>query len=227
MRAPVIFVSSRSYAEYERMFDLDLRGRAGLQVLDCAGGAASFTAGANAIEGVKAIAVDPLYGESRDAIAEATWAGVSTAHRNVIDRPEEYRWGHFYGSPRQHAEERESSARVFLKDFDSCGQNYVPGSVTALPFAGESFDIVLCSYLLFTYADSLSIVDHLRSITEMIRVSRSEVLVYPLCGFRCDASAHLDKTLQHLSRLDIHFELLASRCEFQTGAKAYLRVVKR
>jgi hypothetical protein len=56
-----IFVSARTVDEYVRMFDLspaDLDG----EILDCAGGAASFTAELREQGGV-AYSVDPLYNQ--------------------------------------------------------------------------------------------------------------------------------------------------------------------
>jgi len=50
-------VTSRSYAEYEAMFDLKELPES---VLDCCAGGASFTAEA-AARGVDAVAVDPAY----------------------------------------------------------------------------------------------------------------------------------------------------------------------
>ena len=60
-------ISARSFDEYRAMFALtgsDLSG----SVLDCPGGASSFTALANQA-GASAIAADPVYAQPRDSLA--------------------------------------------------------------------------------------------------------------------------------------------------------------
>ncbi|WP_166348374.1 hypothetical protein [Phytoactinopolyspora limicola] len=45
-----------------------------------------------------------------------------------------------------------------------------------------SFDLVVCSHLLFTWADVLDEEWHLAALREMVRVARREVRVFPLVG---------------------------------------------
>ena len=56
---------------------------------------------------------------------------------------------------------------------------YVAGALPDLPLASDSADLVLCSHLLFTYADRLDMADHVDAIVEMARVA-PEVRIYPL-----------------------------------------------
>jgi SAM-dependent methyltransferase len=57
-----------------------------------------------------------------------------------------------------------------------------------LPLADGSVDLVLCSHLLFTWADRLDQEWHRTAIMEMSRVSRREVRIFPLVrmGDRAD-----------------------------------------
>ena len=185
-------VSSRSFAEYRAMFDLsdaDLAGR----LLDCPGGGASFTAAVCA-RGGDATAADPVYatpsgdlvhrldGELRRGSAWAT----AHAHRYVWD---------FYGDPAGHARIREESARLFADDLSCHPDRYVAAALPRLPFPDGSFDLVLSSHLLFTYADRLDADSHLAALRELARVSRGQVRVYPVVD---QAGQPLPDLLGHL-----------------------------
>lgn len=65
---PAISFFGRSLDEYARFFALDVGALRGRSVLDVAAGPSSFTAEA-CRRGVDAVAVDPLYGSSREALA--------------------------------------------------------------------------------------------------------------------------------------------------------------
>src|SRR5438552_18155334 len=65
---PSISFFGRSLDEYSRFFDLDIDAQRGRPVLDVAAGPSSFTAEA-CRRGVDAVAVDPLYGSTPDALA--------------------------------------------------------------------------------------------------------------------------------------------------------------
>jgi hypothetical protein len=60
-------ISARSFDEYRAMFALTSSDLSG-SVLDCPGGASSFTAMANRA-GVSAIAADPVYAQPRESLA--------------------------------------------------------------------------------------------------------------------------------------------------------------
>jgi len=66
-----------------------------------------------------------------------------------------------------------------LDDLDAHPERYIAGALPSLPLAGDSADLVLCSHLLFTYADRMDLDDHVEAIVEMARVA-PEVRIYPL-----------------------------------------------
>lgn len=90
-----------------------------------------------------------------------------------------YDWS-FYGSPDGHRAMRQASAEVFGHDLLVNPGRYVPASLPDLPFRVRQFDLVLCSHLLFTYADRLDAAFHLLALLEMRRVCSGEVRVFPL-----------------------------------------------
>src|SRR5215213_5852342 len=169
-------ISARSFAEYRAMFalsDADLRGR----VLDCPGGGASFAAVARD-RGTEVVAVDPVYavpaGELTARLDDELARGSAWAAANA----ERYVWD-FYGSLDAHARLRAESARLFARGLRDRPGRHVAAALPHLPFAARSFDLVLSSHLLFTYADRLDLGFHAAALRELARVGR-EVRVFPL-----------------------------------------------
>jgi SAM-dependent methyltransferase len=83
---------------------------------------------------------------------------------------------------------------TFLKDFVS-GKllgRYVPGVLPTLPFASNHFDTTLCANLLFIYSDiesggmlhnsPMDYDFHMKALRELLRITRSDVRIYPLQG---------------------------------------------
>lgn len=215
-------VSARSFSEYRAMFALtddDLTGR----VLDCPGGAASFTAAAAGL-GCDAVAVDPVYAATHDALATRLAVELERGRVWAAATADRYGWD-FYGSPEGHARLRADSAQTFLRDRASRPDRYVTGALPSLPFPDSSFDLVLSSHLLFTYADRLDLDFHRTALREMARVSRGQVRVFPLV----DQAGHDRPEL--LAALLADDELRATvrtvDFEFQHGARSMLQLDAR
>ena len=170
-------ISARSFAEYRAMFALaeaDLRGA----ILDCPGGGASFTAQAATL-GVRAVAVDPVYVTPAAELARIVIAETDRGSAHTAAGADRYVWD-FFGDIEGHRGTRRESATVFARDLLGHPHRYVPAALPALPFADRSFDLVLCSHFLFTYADRLDLEFHRRSLRELHRVARRAVRVFPL-----------------------------------------------
>jgi methyltransferase family protein len=170
-------ISSRSFDEYRAMFALsgsDLSG----SVLDCPGGASSFTALANRA-GAAATAADPVYAQPRDSLAKLVMAEVQRGSTHTTAGADRYVWD-FYGDPGGHAKVRRASAGAFSRDLIAHPARYVPASLPGLPFPDRQFDLVLSSHFLFTYADRLDLEFHRAAMRELYRVARREVRVFPL-----------------------------------------------
>lgn len=179
MHAGVVLISGRTLTEYRAMFDLtdaDLSGR----VLDCCAGAASFAVEACA-QGGDVTAVDPAYAWSSDVLADAVAAGLTGLGDLVRSAPDAFDWS-WYSSPERHASLRREATSRFLLDRATNPGRYVPGALPDLPFPDASFDLVLCSHLLFTWAADLGESWHRAALDELVRVSRGQVRVYPLVG---------------------------------------------
>ncbi|QNE19350.1 class I SAM-dependent methyltransferase [Kribbella qitaiheensis] len=170
-----MLVTSRSYAEYEAMFDLT---ELPASVLDCCAGGSGFTAEA-AARGVDAIAVDPVYDLSTPDLVDAVRRGLPAGAAIVDEHAASFVWN-WYGDPARKDEMRIEAADRFLQDVSSAPERYVHGSLPELPFEDQRFDLVLCSHLLFTWAEKYDRAWHLAALRELVRVSRSEVRVFPL-----------------------------------------------
>ena len=109
-------ISSRSVQEYEAMFtltDADFRGR----LLDCPGGASSFTAHASD-RGALATAVDPVYAMPRSDLQQLIMGEPDRGSAHTVAGVDRYRWD-FYGDVEGHREMRKKSAVVFSRDIEA------------------------------------------------------------------------------------------------------------
>lgn len=211
-----MLVTSRSYVEYEAMFDLTELPDS---VLDCCAGGASFTAEA-AERGADAIAVDPAYelpaAELVDTVRRSLPAGSGIVDQHAAS----FVW-HWYGTPERRDELRVEAADRFLQHVAVEPERYVPGSLPELPFPDRRFDLVLCSHLLFTWADKYDRDWHLAALKELVRVSDDEVRIFPLVvqgtGEPVD---YLPDLLDELE--GVTAEIRKVRYEFQAGADEML-----
>ena len=170
----------RSAAEYEAFFALsDVPPSA--RILDCGGGPSSFAAEWSR-NGRYVVAADPMYRFStRDFLADfdLTAAQMLTGMQKARDR---FKWD-YYGSPEGVVQRRRDVLTAFIADFQAATRRgrYVSACLPELPFLSQSFDLVLCSHLLFLYSAEFDAEMHLSFLRELLRVGR-EVLAYFHCS---------------------------------------------
>jgi SAM-dependent methyltransferase len=218
----------RSLHEYRAMFSLrdeDLQ----LNILGCGDGPASFNAHWSALGG-RVVSVDPIYAFSYDQIlwrVEETYSTVveqtrSNAHRFVW-REEcvmRFKDADHLGAVRLRV------AETFLDDYFESGRKqgrYIAARLPQLPFADGTFDLGLCSHLLFLYSEQLGFDFHLASLREMARVCR-EVRVFPLLDLEGRPSPHLEECVRALRGGGLAVEVERVHYEFLRGANEMLRV---
>lgn len=213
----------RCAAEYEAFFALsDVPSSA--RVLDCGGGPSSFAAEWGGT-GRFVVAVDPVYrdtGRVLEAAFEPVAARMLTGTRDARER---FLWDR-YGSPEAVIQLRRDVLRTFLRDFRSAAATgrYVAGVLPALPFPSKSFDLVLCSHLLFLFSEELNLETHLSWLRELLRVGH-EVRVFPLFDLGVEPSRHLNATIQTLRRSSI-VERVPVPFEFRRGDSNMLRITQ-
>jgi hypothetical protein len=213
-------ISSRSFGEYEAMFmltDSDRQGR----LLDCPGGASSFTASASA-RGALATAADPVYTLSVPALQDLVKGESDRGSAHTAAGIDRYRWD-FYGDIEGHREMRKTSAGIFARDFEDHRERYVAGSLPDLPFEDRQFDLVLSSHFLFTYADRLDQDFHFDALNELHRICRREVRVFPLLDQSGRSLSGMIRTLlARLVRQGIGARVSQVPYEFQRGGNEML-----
>lgn len=215
-----MLVTSRSYAEYEAMFDLkDLPD----SVLDCCAGGAGFTAEA-AARGVDAIAADPAYELDHPELVDTVRRSLPATAGIVDEHQGSFVW-HWYGSPERKDQYRIEAADAFLQDVAAAPERYVAAGLPELPFGDRRFELVLCSHLLFTWADKYDRDWHEAALRELIRVANSEVRIFPLVMQGAGESVpYLRDMLQGLD--GVTWEIRKVPYEFQAGADEMLVITR-
>lgn len=219
-RIGAVLVSSRSLDEYRRMFvltDADLAGR----ILDCPGGAASLTAEVNAAGGT-AMACDPVYERPVEQVRETALESLGRGYAYHQANPGEYVWTYFR-DPDHYLESRTRSVELFAADRTAHPENYVEAALPTLPFADGRFDLVLCSHLLFSYADRLDRQFHVASLRELARIGR-EVRVFPLVPMGMAENPELAPVRAELAAAGLHTTVRRVDYEFQRGGDAVMTI---
>lgn len=220
-----VFVG-RTIAEYEALFDLG-DALTGETVLDCPGGACTFTALAND-RGVDATAVDPVYGRPPAEVAEQVERGVERLRETFLEAGdhEQFCWD-YYDDPATVLQGFERAGERFLDDYRDHWRTdrYQQAMLPDLPFADDAFDRVLSGHLLCLYGERFSYEFHEASLRELCRVSRREVRVAPVTEQRrARRYRHLDRLCAVLDDAGYTTRLEASRLPFFSADPAVLVV---
>ncbi|WP_414529275.1 SAM-dependent methyltransferase [Nodularia chucula] len=212
----------RSKLEYIQMFDLTAE-ELKLNILDCGGGPASFNAEMT-LEGYKVISSDPVYQFTTDEIAQRIQETYEIIIQGVKANQECYVWQNIQ-SPEIMGEIRMKAMAKFLEDFPN-GINqgrYLKDELPVLPFTTNQFDLALCSHLLFTYSQQLSLEFHIASIGEMCRVAK-EVRIFPLLNLSGELSPWLQPVINELKQRGYVAEIKQVAYEFQKHGNQMLCV---
>jgi hypothetical protein len=124
-------------------------------------------------------AADPLYAHGVDVIAERLSADLDHGNAMINANADRFVWK-WYGSAERRRDMRLNARSEFMADIRRRPGAYLAAGLPHLPLADASVDMVLCSHLLFTWAERLDREWHRAAITEMSRVSRGEVRIFPL-----------------------------------------------
>ena len=212
----------RSYDEYRRMFalsDADLAGR----ILGCGDGPAAFNAEATRQRSA-VVSTDPLYVFSEAAILRRIDETADAVMRGVAEHRDRYCWTEM-GSPANLLRTRRSAMDTFLRDYDEGrrGGRYVPAALPHLPFGSGSFDLVLCSHLLFTYSDHLSADVHVAAADAMLRVA-GEARIFPLLTLDGRPAPHVGPVCEAMAANGVIARVEEVPYRFQWGGNTMLRL---
>ncbi|MFD3745476.1 class I SAM-dependent methyltransferase [Nocardia sp. NPDC058633] len=216
-----ILVSSRSLGEYQAMFALT-EDDLGRRILDCPSGAAGFVAELSR-RGGDVTASDVAYFDNGVERVAATAVDEADRGNNYVrEHADAYRWT-FFTDPDEHRRARRRSAQHFADHVRTSPQSYIPARLPTLPFADNTFDLVLSSHLLFSYADDLDLTFHRQAIIELMRVAATEVRLFPLVPIGSTARyPQLADLLTDLSLSGIESRIVEVEYEFQAQANEML-----
>ena len=212
----------RSFDEYRRMFalsDADLTGR----ILGCGDGPASFNAEATR-RGASVVSMDPLYRYDADQVRRR----IDVTYETVLDQTRrnahEFVWDAI-GSVEELGRVRMAAMQTFLDDYPQglAQGRYVDVALPVLPFADRSFDLALCSHLLFLYSSQLDQAFHAAAAVELSRVA-AEVRIFPLLALGGTPSLHLEPVAATLRARGYAVSVEEVPYEFQRGGNQMLRV---
>jgi len=215
----------RSLEEYWLMFgltekDLDKK------ILGIGDGPASFNAEMMEL-GNKVTSVDPLYIFSGEDIEKQFYSVVDSVIEQVTSSPGNWSWK-YHTSPKNLRIHREQAIRKFLKDYKRGieEKRYITGELPKLDFNDESFDIALCSHLLFLYSEHYDYEFHRDSVYEMLRVA-GDVRIFPLLDLKLNRSPYIEPLVEELKRKGYQVEFKEVEYEMQRGGNEMMMIRKR
>lgn len=213
----------RNLEEYRRMFtltaeDLDKK------ILSCGDGPSSVNSKLFSL-GKNYTSLDPIYQFSAQQIRNRIEATTEVIEKQLVENQTDYIWD-YYQSPKNLVQVRLKAMNHFLQDFEQHknSKRYVTGLLPDIPFENCSFDLVLCSHLLFTYSEQLDEEFHQKSALEMCRVGK-EVRIFPVLENNSKISRHLDRVIQYLQKRNVKTEILSVDYEFQKGGSQMLKLI--
>jgi len=207
------------------MFSLssgDLAGR----ILGCGDGPASFNAQATR-RGSAVTSCDPIYQWDTDQIGER----IAVTYDQVLEQARrnagEFVWDSI-ASVDELGAVRMSAMNEFLDDYSrgKADGRYLPAELPMLPFADASFDLALCSHLLFLYSAHLDEEFHHRSIRELCRVA-GDVRIFPLLALGGRRSLYVDAVMERVRSAGCDVAIERVRYEFQRGGNEMMRIRAR
>jgi ubiquinone/menaquinone biosynthesis C-methylase UbiE len=113
----------------------------------------------------------------------------------------------------------------FLDDYPAgrAHGRYIDAELPDLPFSDLSFDVALCSHLLFLYTTQLGDSFHRKAIREMCRVAR-EVRIFPLLALGAVPSPLVEPMAAEFGGHGFNVSIEHVPYEFQRGGNKMMRI---
>ncbi|SFS42329.1 hypothetical protein SAMN04488601_101525 [Paenibacillus sp. 453mf] len=219
----IVFIG-RSYEEYEYMFHLSKEDIVTKSILDCPGGACSFTAVANK-HGGHVKSADIAYVYPWDTLYEKGKEDIKHAMEQMSKAKDQYEWTYF-SEMKELLDHRTQALETSIIDMKANPENYIETELPQLPFQDKQFDLILSAHFLFMYGERLSMQFHLDTLQEMMRVAGEEIRVYPIVQLDGRRYPFLEDIHSYVRREGWTSELVNVNYEFQRGANQMLRLRK-
>jgi hypothetical protein len=219
----IVFIG-RTFDEYLDMFSLTEETMKRKRILDCPAGACSFTAvGSNS--GFDVTACDIAYYFSADDLKNKGLRDIEHTMENMEKAKGNFIWNYFKNVEglRKH---RVSALKDCTNDMAKSNGRYIPAVLPILPFMDAEFDICLSAHFLFMYDDRLDYEFHLKTIKELLRVSKEEIRIFPLVNLEGKRYEHLDNLIRYFANTGNIVEEIKVPYEFQVNANSILRIKK-
>lgn len=207
-----------------KMFNLTVEEIKGKSILDCPGGACSFSSHAREL-GADPMAADIAYEHEIGQLEVKGLQDIEHTMKQMEQVQDKYRWDDF-GSIHGLEEERRRAITDCVADMRRFPDRYVASVLPDLPFADEQFDMILSAHFLFTYADRLDAEFHLQTILELLRVTKRELRIFPTVDLSGNRYEHMDELKAILEERGYITTEEKTSYEFQRGAHTMLYIVK-
>jgi hypothetical protein len=212
----------RSFDEYRRMFTLTEEDLA-LRIVGCGDGPASFNAEATR-RGTAVVSCDPIYRYDVEDIRARIASTCDRILEQTRQNPDEFVWTAI-PSIEELKKLRMAAMDDFLNDYPTgkSQSRYIDAELPNLPFQDSSFDLALCSHLLFLYTAQLGEAFHRLAIREMCRVA-TEVRVFPLLALGATPSPLVEPIVEECARSGFALSVERVPYEFQRGGNQMMRI---
>lgn len=217
----IVFIG-RTFDEYMSMFNLTKTELMGRSILDCPAGACSFTALANQL-GADVTATDIAYFYDFEELQKKGIQDLDHAMTKMESAQTNYVWDYFksVNDLKNHRYQALTDCSIDMKKHPA---RYVPATLPSLPFENKQFDMTLSAHFLFMYSDRLDYDFHVKTIQELIRVTRQEIRIFPLTNLSAERYDQLDELLSFLHQQGCLTEEITVGYEFQKGANSMLKI---
>ncbi|MDB5083912.1 MAG: hypothetical protein JWN30_798 [Bacilli bacterium] len=220
----IVFIG-RTWDEYMLMFNLVKDEVIGRKILDCPAGACSFTAVSNRL-GADVTAIDIAYDHPAAVLEQKGKQDIAHTMQQMVNVQRNYNWSHF-GSIEGLRRTRQQALLDCSEDMLHNPHRYVPAALPLLPFEDEQFDLTLSAHFLFLYADQLDYAYHLSTIKEMMRVTKSEIRIFPTVDMAGNRYEHMDQFRQDVQQLGWAADEIKVPYEFLQNANLMLKLQRQ
>lgn len=223
---PYVAFFGRTLYEYLLMFCLDMPYLQEKKILDCASGPASFVAEGHR-QGLSVVGSDPMFNKDPDQLLKGGLKNLEDCFHIIEQHPSSLQFSDYDNFKKSKFDAFFQFEEDYKKNYQK--GRYIGASLPVLPFEDKQFDLVLSSNFLFTYAHhsaggmyagkEFDLLFHLTSVTELARVTKSELRLSPMGSFSPPIRPHdyRDATVECLK--DLGFICSLQKSYFDSGLK--------
>ena len=217
-------VCGRTLEEYTKMFSFDNISPS-TKLLSIADGPSTFNLELRQ-RGINITSVDPIYHLNIKELKGVFKKSYTHNKQYFYEYPEK-----FTLKNTQEIElilaKRQNTFNQFILDFEKNRSNYHYGKLPILEFESNIFDLCLCSNFLFLFDHLFTLVFHLNSIKELLRVS-NEVRIFPLySNIDGQESKYLKSVMEYLKNNNYPHSIETNDYHIWKGGNKYLKITNQ